>query len=103
MMMRAYGLGKRQREILEIMAHPSGSYEEWHEGCGWVYGTPSATDRLLASISHGGSLVERTHENYRGSGYGRYILAAYGREAGRAEQKWKEWSGNDRAKAKEEE
>jgi len=47
------GLGSTQKDVLDSLRH----YGKWFSGCGWVWDTPSGTERIMKSLVKRG-LVE---------------------------------------------
>lgn len=66
-------LGKRQIGVLKGLAKHGG----WHDGCGWLWGTPSGTERLCRSLVSRGLAVATGQE---GSRQTRFELTEAGRE-----------------------
>jgi len=66
----------QQTALASLFMHAK---HEWHERAGVVVGTQSRTDRVMRSLLPYG-LVEMTHDNWMGSGYGRFVLTELGEQ-----------------------
>jgi DNA-binding MarR family transcriptional regulator len=54
-----HGLGPKQRRLLSVLLQ----YGTWHDSCGWTYGTPSETERILLALERRGLVQHNAHDN----------------------------------------
>lgn len=67
-------LGDTQQAVLRALHQ----HQRWYAGCGWVWDTPSGTERLLQSLERRGLVQVRTVEGCLRRQSTSYTLTAAG-------------------------